>query len=84
MSAAQLQEYFNFAVDLAIEAGERILNDFHSPKEIEYKAAIDLVTKSDKAVEELVMGKIKEKYPDHTFVAEEVLTSSLCAVSVNI
>lgn len=38
---------------------------------------MDLVTETDKKAEELIIAKIKTKYPDHIFMGEEVLIVGL-------
>jgi len=72
MSNLDLQELHDFALGLAKQAGAKIKAAFVLPKNIDYKGQIDLVTETDKAVEDMVVGAIKAKYPDHLFVAEEV------------
>lgn len=69
LSADDLQGILQFTIQLAYEAGDLILE---GSKEIqkanssvdEKLNAVDLVTKYDVAVEELVKKKIREKYPD--------------------
>ncbi len=69
LSATDLQNILQFTTQLAYEAGDVILE---GSKEIqkanssvdEKLNAVDLVTKYDVAVEELVKKKIGEKYPD--------------------
>uniref|UniRef100_A0A6B2LEA0 Inositol-1-monophosphatase n=1 Tax=Arcella intermedia TaxID=1963864 RepID=A0A6B2LEA0_9EUKA len=56
---------------MARKAGEKIKVAFGAPKQITFKADIDLVTKTDKEVEEMLMGAIRGRFPDHKFVAEE-------------
>lgn len=65
-------EYALFAIDLAQRAGPCIKDAFHAPKELQFKGEVDIVTETDQKVEALVMAAIKEKYPDHCFVGEEV------------
>eukprot|EP01127_Copromyxa_protea_P002147 TRINITY_DN12033_c0_g1_i1.p1 TRINITY_DN12033_c0_g1~~TRINITY_DN12033_c0_g1_i1.p1 ORF type:complete len:269 (-),score=72.47 TRINITY_DN12033_c0_g1_i1:84-890(-) len=65
-------EYLEFALSLAKEAGAVIKEAFYREKQgLVFKDAVDLVTATDKHVEEFVMSKIRERYPDHLFVAEE-------------
>lgn len=71
--ASPYSEYFQLAHSLATEAGAIIKDAFYSEKQgLVFKDTVDLVTATDKNVEELVMSKIRERYPDHSFVAEEV------------
>lgn len=69
------RELYEFALELAREAGRVIRTAFYARKNITFKSDVDLVTETDRAVEKLVMSKIRERYPDHTFVAEEVSLS---------
>lgn len=71
--ASPYSEYFQLAHSLATEAGAIIKAAFYSEKQgLVFKDTVDLVTATDKNVEELVMSKIRECYPDHSFIAEEV------------
>jgi myo-inositol-1(or 4)-monophosphatase len=68
LSASDLQNILQFTTRLAREAGDLMLE---GSKEIQSAGsfveeklnAVDLVTKWDVAVEELVKNRIKEKYP---------------------
>ncbi|KAJ3574632.1 hypothetical protein NP233_g1642 [Leucocoprinus birnbaumii] len=76
LSASDLQNILHFTTQLAREAGDLMLE---GSKEIQRAGssvdeklnAVDLVTKYDVAVEELVKKKIAIKYPDFKFVGEE-------------
>lgn len=69
-------EYFQLAHSLATEAGTVIKEAFYGEKQgLVFKDSVDLVTATDKLVEELVISKIRERYPEHLFVAEEVWCS---------
>jgi myo-inositol-1(or 4)-monophosphatase len=73
MQGGAYDVYFDLALSLATEAGKVIREAFHSEKQgVVFKDAVDLVTATDKQVEEFVMSKIQERFPDHLFVAEEV------------
>lgn len=72
MSEASHKEYLDFALILAKEAGALIKEAFYKEKAITFKDATDMVTETDKLVEAFVIGKIREKYPTHVFIAEEV------------
>ncbi|BDX07849.1 inositol-1-monophosphatase [Planctobacterium marinum] len=63
----------NIAVRAARTAGNIIARNFESRDnlEIESKGANDFVTKIDKEAEQAIISKIKQSYPDHTFVGEE-------------
>lgn len=65
--------YFDVAYALAKEAGAIIKEAFYAEKQgLMFKDSVDLVTATDKGVEALVMSKIRERFPDHLFIAEEV------------
>jgi inositol-phosphate phosphatase/L-galactose 1-phosphate phosphatase len=70
-----IDELFDFAVEIAKKAGQKIKTAFHEPKNIDYKGQIDLVTETDKAVEEMLVNSIRTKYPGHLFVAEESVSA---------
>ena len=63
----------NIAVRAARTAGNIIARSFesHSDLEVESKGDNDFVTKVDKEAEQAIIAKIKQSYPDHTFVGEE-------------
>lgn len=68
LSANDLQNILQFTKQLAREAGDLILEGSReiqgAGSSVEEKLnAVDLVTKWDVAVEELVKNRIKEKYP---------------------
>jgi len=65
-------ECLEFALGLARTAGDTIRKYFGSQTlNIEYKAAIDLVTSVDKEVEEYIRTAISQRFPTHTFLGEE-------------
>jgi len=71
------KETYLFALSLAREGGKLIRDTFNTPKNITYKSHVDLVTETDQAVEKLLMGRIKDRFPDHTFVAEESVSAGI-------
>jgi len=72
---SEYKDIYIFAVELAREAGKMIRSAFHAPKHINFKGSVDLVTETDQAVESLVMGRIRTRFPEHTFVAEESVSA---------
>uniref|UniRef100_A0A1B0CNZ5 Inositol-1-monophosphatase n=2 Tax=Lutzomyia longipalpis TaxID=7200 RepID=A0A1B0CNZ5_LUTLO len=69
---AKLQECFNYVVNLVQKGGSIVEEGFTKTKEVKIKAfAADLVTEYDKRVEDLIIEGIREKYPNHKFIAEE-------------
>lgn len=69
-----LKQYFDVAHMLAIEAGKMILDGFNTRgNQVYFKDATDLVTQTDRACEQLILSTLKQAFPDHMFVGEEVL-----------
>ncbi len=64
----------SFLVETARTAGERLLEFFDKGIDIEFKGAVDLVTEADRTVEDLVVGKIRQQFPDHDILGEETGT----------
>lgn len=69
---SELEEYLEFAKGLANEAG-KIHKRYFAAEEIgmEIKADNSPVTLADKEVNELVIQKVKEHFPDHGVMGEE-------------
>ncbi len=63
----------NIAVRAARSAGNVITRGFENRDdlEIQSKGAQDFVTKIDKEAEATIINKIKQSYPDHSFIGEE-------------
>jgi myo-inositol-1(or 4)-monophosphatase len=61
------------AVDVALEAGAFLKESVGKVLQIERKFGqeTNLVTEIDKKAEEIIIGAIRKKYPDHDFLAEE-------------
>jgi len=59
------------ACRLAAEAGREIAARLGSPDVVDHKSAVDLVTETDRAVEELVTVGLRDAFPSHAIVAEE-------------
>lgn len=66
-----MREYLDAAIEIAREAGAILREGFHRPKQVSYKGEVDLVTESDKRSEELIVRRLRERFPDHGIVAEE-------------
>ncbi|KAI4252546.1 MAG: hypothetical protein LQ352_004240 [Teloschistes flavicans] len=74
MSEPDLQEIHDFLVGLAGEAGSKIVAA--NPSTVDTKKnSSDLVTETDKAVEDLISSSLKIKYPDYSFLGEETAQS---------
>jgi myo-inositol-1(or 4)-monophosphatase len=61
------------AVEAALEAGRFLKANVGKIKTIERKGGqeTNLVTEIDRKAEQIIIGRIKEKYPDHDFLGEE-------------
>jgi myo-inositol-1(or 4)-monophosphatase len=58
-------------------AGGYVMEHFHSSFRVARKGEIDLVTEIDIAAEKLIVSRIKEAFPDHVVVAEEMHADAL-------
>jgi myo-inositol-1(or 4)-monophosphatase len=64
-------EYLDFAVELARAAGDVLKHYMRADKQVELKGRANLVTVADKESEALIIGRIRERYPHHSVLAEE-------------
>ncbi len=62
-------DFLDAAIEIAREAGQVLLA--HRGAAFELKGAFDLVTAADRASEELVVKRLKQRFPNHGIVAEE-------------
>jgi myo-inositol-1(or 4)-monophosphatase len=66
-----MNPFLQAAIEIAREAGAILREDHLRPKEITYKGEVDLLTESDRRSEELVVSRLRARFPDHAIVAEE-------------
>ena len=66
-----MTDHLNAAVEIAREAGALLAELSTQPLEIKYKRRSDLVTVADRRSEALIVGHLRERFPDHAIVAEE-------------
>lgn len=67
----QIDNIFSTAI-VAIEKSTRIVLDAHKqPKITEFKGRTDLVTKTDRQSEEIIINEILKSFPEHGIIAEE-------------
>jgi myo-inositol-1(or 4)-monophosphatase len=66
-----MPDYLSAAAEIAREAGSLLAELFTQPLEISYKRRSDLVTVADRRSEALIVGRLRERFPDHAIVAEE-------------
>jgi len=71
-SEVNLDECYEVAKKLARDAGEIISSAFGKKKNVKTKQTYaDLVTETDKKVEEYLKCELKSQFPDHCFIGEE-------------
>ena len=61
----------SFAIDLARKSGALLKAKLTQKHKIHYKGKINLVTEADKMSEDLIIGAINRKFPDHGILSEE-------------
>lgn len=73
----ELQEYHDFAMLLAKQAG-KMIQESYTTRTAEFSLTVDtkanisdLVTAVDKAVEDLTIKAISARFPSHMFIGEE-------------
>ncbi len=64
-----MSDFLDAAIEIAREAGQLLMA--HRGVGFELKGAHDLVTAADRASEQLVVKRLKERFPQHGIVAEE-------------
>ncbi|XP_077979160.1 inositol monophosphatase 1-like [Glandiceps talaboti] len=80
-----IAECFDVMVGIAREAGEVVRKALDSDITIEDKGcSTDLVTETDKKVEEMIISRLRDKYPHTSFIAEEsVVVGQQCELTDN-
>ncbi|MBI2956245.1 MAG: inositol monophosphatase [Acidobacteria bacterium] len=66
-----MNRYLEQAIEIARQAGELLLREFHRGSEIEYKGEADIVTAADRRAEEFIVERLRTYFPQHAIVAEE-------------
>jgi myo-inositol-1(or 4)-monophosphatase len=66
-----MNEFLEFALEVAAEAAAIVRAGAEAPKRIEYKGDVDLVTETDRRAEAAIVARIRKKFPGHAVVAEE-------------
>lgn len=68
-------EFLQAAVDAAKQAGELLqamLPETRASKQVSFKRnPADLVTRADRSSEDLIVGQLRQRFPDHGILAEE-------------
>lgn len=68
---SDLQNYLDFAAELAKDCGKLLAGSFRKSHTVKYKGPVDIVTEADAASQELAVGRIKKAFPSHSILAEE-------------
>ncbi|KAG8194798.1 hypothetical protein JTE90_017239 [Oedothorax gibbosus] len=72
MSAVDIDECCNVAVEVAKAAGKDIRKAFYESKTVQIKMSnVDLVTETDKKVEDFLKSTLLSTFPGHCFIGEE-------------
>ena len=63
-------DFLSVASEIARDAGALLLQHLERVT-VEYKGDYDIVTAADRASEDLVVGRLKSRFPNHSIVGEE-------------
>lgn len=66
-----LTQYKNFAVKLARQAGQMMLEHFTLGSQVNFKEGYSPVTETDIKINTLVIEEVKKQFPEHGVLAEE-------------
>lgn len=66
-----MENYKAFATDIALRAGNILLNNFSLGMTKEWKADFTPLTVTDTAINALVVNEVKKKFPGHALLGEE-------------
>ena len=66
------KEYLDFAKEIAYYAGKLMKDNFNKGNEITFKEDRTPVTDIDKKINEYLIERVKEKYPEHSVDGEEM------------
>ena len=61
-----MEEYLEFAKEIAAEAGKIMLKYFKEDNGANYKFDQTIVTKADLEINSYLVKRVKEKYPTHS------------------
>ncbi|KAL0966902.1 hypothetical protein UPYG_G00302020 [Umbra pygmaea] len=77
------QDAMDHAVALARKSGSLVRDAVQNDMKVMLKScSVDLVTKTDQKVEELIIASVKEKFPTHSFIGEEsVAAGETCVLT---
>jgi myo-inositol-1(or 4)-monophosphatase len=66
-----MEDPATFAIETAKEAGLILRQRLHEHHIIDYKGEIDIVTEADRMSEDLILSRIRDRFPHHTILSEE-------------
>ena len=66
-----LKIYLDAAIEIAQEAGAVLREEMERPPTIAYKGDFDLVTQADQRSEQIIVRRLRERFPQHAVAAEE-------------
>jgi myo-inositol-1(or 4)-monophosphatase len=66
-----MNQFLEVAIEAAREAGAMLRVEFGRPKKISYKGEVDIVTESDRRSEAVIVGRLRQRFPEHAIIAEE-------------
>jgi len=69
--AESMHPYREFIEEMVLEAGRLLREKIDECHTIEYKGNINLVTEADRLSEELIIRRIRSRFPEHGILAEE-------------
>jgi myo-inositol-1(or 4)-monophosphatase len=64
-------DYLSAATEIAREAGQILRHFADRSVAVEYKGSFDVVTVADRTSEELVVRRLRERFPSHSIIGEE-------------
>lgn len=67
----QHTDEFEFAKNLALEAGKVMLKYFYEDIDVEMKGNVTPLTIADTTINKLVIDSVKARFPDHAIIGEE-------------
>lgn len=66
-----LEECFGLAIKMAQESGKCLLKGWGSKHKISQKEGIEIVTQTDLESQNIILGMILDRFPDHSVLSEE-------------
>lgn len=66
-----MSEMLATTCDIARAAGAILMEFYHRRVRVEYKGDVDIVTEADRTSEKYIISQLREKFPEHSVLAEE-------------